>query len=144
MLAKIFGNRSELFPVLLRIGAGLTFLFAGWSKLGNFSVPFFTTLGIPLPGIAGPFITFLELIGGICLILGIGTRLFSLRLIGDMLVAIFVGKMGGAQGFLALGLPGGWNAVRVEVMLLLTCVALIFTGPGKYSIENNLLKREIP
>ena len=144
MLAKIFGNRSELFPVLLRIGAGLTFLFAGWSKLGNFSVPFFTTLGIPLPGIMGPFVTFLELIGGILLILGIGTRLVSLLLIGDMLVAIFVAKMGGAQGFLTLGLPGGWNAVRIEVMLLLSCVALLFTGPGKWSIEKNLLKREIP
>ncbi len=144
MLAKIFGNRSELFPVLLRIGAGLTFMFAGWSKLSNFSVPFFTTLGIPLPGIAGPFITFLELIGGICLVLGIGTRLFSLLLIGDMLVAIFVGRMGGAQGFLAQGLPGGWSAIRAETLLLLTCVSLLFTGPGKWSLEKNLLKREIP
>lgn len=144
MLAKLLGNRSELFPVLLRIGAGITFLFAGLSKFGNFSVPFFTQLGIPLPGIAGPFITFVETVGGICLILGVGTRLFSLLLIGDMLVAIFVGRMGGAQGFLAQGLPNGWSAIRTETMLLLTCVALAFTGPGKFSIEKNLLKREIP
>jgi len=145
MLAKTFGKgNSSLVPLLLRIGVGLTFLFAGLGKFPAMAVPFFTQLGIPAPRITGPFISFLETIGGACILLGIGTRFFSALLIGDMLVAILAAKMGGQQGLMTLGLPNGWNAVRVEVMLLLGCLSLLFTGPGSPSVEQNVLKREIP
>lgn len=144
MIGKIFGKGDGSWvPVLLRIGVGLTFLFAGWSKLSNFAVPFFTQLGIPAPGITGPFITFLELIGGLCILLGIGTRFFSLLLIGDMVVAILAARLGGQQGLLTLGLPNGWNAMRTELMLMLSCMALVLRGSGPLSIENSVLKREL-
>jgi putative oxidoreductase len=145
MLAKIFdkGN-SGVIPLVIRIGVGLTFFFAGWSKLGNFAVPFFTQLGIPAPGITGPFITLLEMIGGLCILLGIGTRFFSLLLIGDMVVAILAARLGGQQGLLTLGLPGGWNSLRTEFLLMLGCLALLLSGPGAISVERSMLKREIP
>lgn len=143
MLAKTFGNNTSLIPLLLRIGAGLTFLFTGIAKLGAPPVAFFTQLGIPAPEIMAPFIAILETVGGLMLLLGFGTRLAAALLVCNMLVAIFAAKMGGAQGFMALGLPNGWNAVRIEVMLLLSCLALLFSGPGSPSIERNVMKREL-
>ena len=143
MLAKTLGNKTSLIPLLLGIGAGLTFLFTGIAKLGTPPVAFFTQLGIPAPEIMASFIAILETVGGLMLLLGFGTRLAAALLICDMLVAIFAAKMGGAQGFMALGLPNGWNAVRIEVMLLLSCLALLFSGPGSPSIERNVMKREL-
>lgn len=144
MIAKMIGNRSNWLPVLIRIGAGLTFLFAGLPKLITGSVPFFTQLGIPAPGIAAPFIGVVETVGGIALLLGLGTRFFSILLVCDMLVAIFVAKLPGPQGLLTLGLPNGWNAVRVETLLLLSALGLALGGPGKPSIDLNVIKRELP
>ena len=143
MLAKTLGNKTSLIPLLLGIGAGLTFLFTGIAKLGTPPVAFFTQLGIPAPEIMASFIAILETVGGLMLLLGFGTRLAAALLVCDMLVAIFAAKMGGAQGFMALGLPNGWNAVRIEVMLLLSCLALLFSGPGSPSIERNVMKREL-
>lgn len=145
MLAKALGTKNAgLIPLFIRIGVGLTFIFSGWSKLSNFAVPFFTQLGIPLPGVMGPFITFLELIGGLCILLGVGTRVFGALLICDMIVAILVARLGGQQGLLALGLPNGWNSIRTELLLLLGSLSLVFSGPGPASVETNVLKREIP
>lgn len=143
MLSKTFGNNASIVPLLLRIGAGLTFLFAGIAKLGAPPVQFFGQIGIPAPEIMAPFIAILETVGGLMLLLGFGTRLAALLLVCNMVVAILAAKMGGQQGLATLGLPNGWNAVRIEVMLLLSCLALLFTGPGSPSVERNVMKREL-
>jgi putative oxidoreductase len=145
MLARNFHDKwSSSIPFILRIGVGLTFLFAGWPKLVNPPVQYFASLGIPAPEIMAPFIGVVEAVGGLLILLGLGTRLVSILLICDMLVAIFAAKMGGQQGLMTLGLPAGWNAVRIELMLLLGSLILLTTGPGRPSIEKNILKREIP
>ena len=146
MLAKMLGHRSSWVPLILRIGVGLTFFFSGLPKLTNIggTVGFFTTLGIPVPGVTAPFIGILECIGGLLVLFGIGTRLISLLLIGDMIVAILAARLGGQQGLLTLGLPNGWSSVRTEFMLLLASLSLVLMGPGAPSVEKSMLKRELP
>ena len=146
MLAKMFGNRAHWAPLLLRIGVGLAFFFSGLQKLTGIAgtVGFFSSLGLPVPGVTAPMIGIIECFGGLALLLGIGTRLAGLLLICDMVVAILVARLPGAQGLLAQGLPGGWGAVRLELILLLGALSLVLTGPGATSIEMAVLKREIP
>jgi putative oxidoreductase len=48
---------------------------------------FFTSLNIALPAFNAYFVSGLELVGGILLILGLGSRLTSFLLASDMLVA---------------------------------------------------------
>lgn len=80
MLRRLAGYES-LAPLLLRIGIGLTFFLAGLGKVlgGTDRVGgFFGSLGVLLPSLMGPSIAYLELIGGLALILGLFTRAFSL------------------------------------------------------------------
>src|SRR6266540_2420523 len=57
----------------VRVSMALIFIIAGWGKvmggLGNV-VNAFGRMGIPMPGISGPFIAFLELLGGLALLVG--------------------------------------------------------------------------
>jgi putative oxidoreductase len=127
-------------PLLLRLGIGLTFFFAGLSKVlgGTDRVAgFFGSLGIPLPGLMGPFIAYLELIGGLALIVGVLTRVFSLLLAGDMLVALLL--VGGPKALQAPNLAAGFTDARVEWLLLLGSLALALLGAGLLSVDAALL-----
>ena len=66
---------------LMRFAVGLTFLEHGTQKLLNFPVP--------QPGLALPLLLFtgiLETLGGVCIALGLRTRLFAFLLSGELAV----------------------------------------------------------
>ncbi len=130
------GSYAHLAPLLLRLGIGLTFFFAGLGKVlgGTAGVAqFFGNIGVPLPGVMAPFVSYLELIGGLALVLGVFTRVFSLLLAGDMLVALL---LVGIPAFLgAESIPQGWSELRTELLLLLGSLALALLGPGLLSVD---------
>jgi len=130
------GSYAHLAPLVLRLGIGLTFFFAGLGKVlgGTAGVAgFFGSLGIPLPGVMAPFVSYLELIGGLALILGVLTRVFSLLFVGNMLVALL---LVGIPAFLgAESIPAGWSELRTELLLLLGSLALALLGPGLLSLD---------
>jgi uncharacterized membrane protein YphA (DoxX/SURF4 family) len=131
---------QPLAPLLLRLGIGLTFFFAGLGKImGGIDgvVGFFGSLGIPAPGIMAPFVAYLELIGGLALILGVLTRLFGSLFIAVMAVAIVTARLSGAME--AEGLPAAFNEIRLEVVLLLGSAALVLWGAGALSIDAAVL-----
>ena len=78
-------------------------------------------------------IAHLELIGGLAILLGILTRIASVLLIIEMLGAILTVKL--SKGFI-----GGYE---FELLLIAICLSLVIMGPGKISIENAILRREI-
>lgn len=127
---------SYLVPLLLRIGVGLTFFFAGLGKVlgGTAGVAgFFGSLGVPLPQLMAPFISYLELLGGLALLLGLLTRPVALLLAADMLVALLLVAIPGAMG--APSIAEGWNNLRVELLLLVSSLTLALSGPGQISID---------
>jgi putative oxidoreductase len=135
---------DDLVPVILRVGVGLTFFFAGLAKvLGGVDglTGFFGSLGIPLPGLMAPFISYLELFGGLAILLGLLTRPIAALLIGDMLVAMLLVKIP-AWMSAENGMAGGFAETRIEFLLALVCVALIITGAGAYSLDAKLFGRE--
>src|SRR5438105_11616596 len=79
---------------IVRITTGALFAVHGYQKFaGGIGgvVGFFSKLGLPAPGLLAPFIAGLELIGGILLILGVGTRWISVLYGCAMLgTAVFV------------------------------------------------------
>jgi putative oxidoreductase len=121
----------------LRVIVGTVFLAHGAQKLFVYGLGgvagAFGGMGVPLAGIAGPAVAFLEFFGGIALLLGRFTRVASLGLVGVMLGAIAFVHLAG--GFFA---PEG-----VEFVLTLFATAVLFaiTGPGGYSLDALLARR---
>jgi putative oxidoreductase len=115
----------------LRLIVGIVFMAHGWLKYSSFGLAgtakFMGGLGIPMPQVAAVGIIALELIGGLGLILGGGTRFFAALLACDMLGAIFFSKR--HAGFFA---PNGWE---FELTLCAVCVTLAIIGAGGASID---------
>lgn len=118
-------------PLILRVVVGITFVYAGWSKIqmGTEAVSgFFASAGIPLAGIMAPFVMWLEFLGGIALILGVWTHLVSKLLGIVMIVAIFTVHI--SAGFAA---PAGY---QIPLTLLAALISIMITGPGKWALGN--------
>jgi putative oxidoreductase len=117
----------------LRIIAGIGFMMHGLPKL--LDIPgtqnSFTNMGLP-PDLA-IIIGLLEFIGGLAILLGILTRIAAGLLAIDMIGAILSVKL--SKGFI-----GGYE---LDLLYLAIMISLMITGPGSFSIEKNILKREI-
>ena len=116
---------------VLRIVTGVIFLMHAWQKLAIFSIPGFTGFlaqaGVPAPGSAAVVVIAVELIGGVALVLGLGTRWAALLLAFDMLVAL-----------LTVHLPGGFfvpEGIEFVLLLLAANVALALAGSGALALD---------
>src|SRR6202046_1277811 len=75
--------------LLVRLYWGVQFAQTGWGKLHNLAriTGFFASLDIPFPAFNAHFVSGLEFVGGILLMLGLFSRPIALLLAGNMLVA---------------------------------------------------------
>jgi putative oxidoreductase len=126
--------------LILRVAVGFVFLMHGWQKMFAFGFDgvagFFGSVGIPLPMIAAVVVTLLELVGGLALILGLGTRIVAALLAVTMVVALFAVHL--ANGFFV-------DAGGYELVLTLAAASLFFalSGPGRLSLDARLLARRV-
>ena len=128
-------DKADLAMTIIRIIVGIAFFAHGWQKVFIFGFEgtggFFGSLGIPAAGFLAIVVSLLELLGGLALILGIGTRVVGLLLAIDMLVALFV-----------VHLPNGFFVSEngYELVLILGTAALAFaiTGASSLSLDNRL------
>ena len=118
-----FGHRS-LGILLIRIAVGLVFLMHGWGKVGNMEMVQGMFVGFGLPAATGIIITWLEVIGGLALILGILPRVFGLLFGIEMLVAVF----------LTGAFANGYNQHELEILLMLLSFGIVLTGSGRFAL----------
>jgi putative oxidoreductase len=132
--------------IWLRLMCGGVFFWEGIMKFvfANQGVGRFTKLGMPFPAFTADFIGVLEIVGGLMLIAGLGTRLISIPFVIEMIVAILVTKIPMYLGTSPLPLPpvppqtGFWavlHEVRSEYAQLLTVLFLGIVGPGCWSLD---------
>lgn len=116
---------SKFSPLALRLVFGILFLIHGIAKFQQMAgtEQFFAKLG--LPHIAVSLIALVEIIGGISLIIGFGSRILAFILAVDMIVAIFIVKLG-------MGFVGGYE---FELALVAGLVSLVFSGPGAFALN---------
>jgi putative oxidoreductase len=117
----------------IRIMAGVVFIAHGITKFYDVSggYGFFQSINLP-PELFIP-IALLEVIGGLAILFGILTRIASAIFIIEMIGAILTVKL--SDGFV-----GGYE---FELLLISICATLVILGPGRLSIENYVLRREI-
>src|SRR5271155_660488 len=84
-----------LAPLFARIVVGWVFMWSGWGKLQNMPaiIENFAGWHIPAPHILAPFVSGVELFGGIFLMLGLLTRISAGALGITMIVAIVSAKL---------------------------------------------------
>jgi putative oxidoreductase len=123
-------------PLVLRIAVGLVFMQHGWVKFQNVNgvATFFGSLHIPLPVLMAWVVTTVELLGGLCLILGLLTRLLASLQAFDMAVAILVARIP-SGGFIPVQGKGGFE---LEMLLFAGALALAFLGAGRLSLDQRL------
>jgi putative oxidoreductase len=131
------------FLLLVRLYWGWQLIQTGWGKLGDLSkvIHFFSQLGIPAPTLSAPLIAALELVGGILLALGLGSRLIALLLACDMLVAFLTADREAL--FSIFSDPDKFYAAAPYTFLFACLIVLIF-GPGKLCIDAFLAKKVQP
>jgi putative oxidoreductase len=144
--ALIMLRAAEWIPVTAaRVLIGIFFCISGGTKLfvkAQFGVLEQTMVQshIPFPHASAIFVAMVEFACGAALALGLLTPLSAAILMGDMVVAIATNRLHSIQatGVLAwlddfLYLP--------EVLYALILVWLIFSGPGRYSVDGVIASR---
>jgi len=134
LLVTCANSLQSLFLLFVRLYWGWQFAVDGWGKLHNLArvTEYFGSLGLPAPGPTALFISVLELVGGILLALGLGTRLIALLLAGNMTVAYITGDREALLSFFSD--PDKFIAASPFSYWLASLIVLVF-GPGAYSLD---------
>ena len=134
-------------PLLLsiRLYWGWQFVQDGWGKLTHLDrvAHFFTTLGLPAPGMTALMVASVEFAGGILFVLGLASRLVSLVLFVNMTMAYlsvpddrinFLHAFSKPEDFYGAGPYTYWFAALLILIL----------GPGRFALDSLLTRRRAP
>lgn len=138
-ILRVIEKLAWLAPLTIRVSVGVAFAITGWAKLNNLPriIEFFRGLGIPAPEIQAPFVASLEFVGGVALIVGLGARLFSIPLMGTMVVAILTAQLEKIEA-----LTDVFDLVEWHYLVFFLVIALL--GPGRVSVDHLLAKKLTP
>ena len=125
-------NKIEVSTFVLRIVLGISFFVHGLVKfqggIGNIA-GWFESMGIP--GFLAYVVGTVELVGGIALILGVGTRIVSALLAIILIGAIVKVKL--ALGFLGTAEMAGYE---LDLAFLVIALFLAVNGSKHWAIDN--------
>jgi len=128
--ASVARHLNWLAPLFARITVGWVFLWSGWGKLNSLpqATENFIGWGIPFPHILTPFVSGVELFGGLFLLLGLLTRISAGALGIVMIVAIRSAKWGEVDSLETLL---GFDEFEYLALFLWLAIA----GPGKLALD---------
>jgi len=136
-MKRLLGPYSDFFFFLLRVVAALMFLAHGLQK---FNIAMLG--GFPAPPGPLTWAAWIESIGAVLIILGLGTRYVAFILSGEMAVAYFMSHFGTVMGpFNAPPGPGPHsffphlNNGEITVLYCFLWLYLASRGPGKFSVD---------
>jgi putative oxidoreductase len=136
-----WADRTAKALLLIRILVGWVFLSEGIQKFlfpGALGVGRFVKIGIPWPQVMAPFVGVVEIVCGALLLIGLITRLASIPLLIDILVAIATTKIP------MLPKSGFWatmHEARTDFCMLLGLIFLLIVGSGSLSFDDRLSRQ---
>ncbi|KZE39035.1 oxidoreductase [Bhargavaea cecembensis] len=130
-------NKNDIAKLILRVVLGLTFFIHGLVKfqggIAN-TAGYFDSLGIP--GFMAYVVATIELLGGLAMIIGIGTKIVGILFAIIMLGAIFIAKL--SLGFLGNGQMAGYE---LDVILLAASVYFVLADRSVLSADYKLANK---
>lgn len=127
--------KQEFGTLIVRLVVGITFLVHGLAKFQTIEgiAGWFQSIG--LPSFMAYAVTAIEIIGGIGLIIGLGTRVISVIIAALMVGATVKVKL--AAGFLGNGQMAGWE---LDLALMAMAIHLAIAGSYAYSFDDFIRK----
>jgi putative oxidoreductase len=125
------------FLLLVRLYWGWQLIESGWGKLHHLDkvTEFFTSLALPMPAQTAVAISCLEFFGGIFLAIGLLSRLTSLALTINLIVAYITADREAL--FSIFSDPDKFYAAAPYTFLIASLIILFF-GPGKFAVDTLL------
>jgi putative oxidoreductase len=129
-----------LLLLAIRLFFGYGFFIAGKNKVFNMdqTIQGFTGMGLPFPEISAYLAAYTEFLGGILLIIGLGTRLVSLPLAFTMVVAFLTAFPGVLQNALV---DSKTFITSSPFPYLFAMLVLICFGAGRISLDYLICKK---
>lgn len=139
-MKNFFENNKDIGTLVLRVTIGIAYAFiyglmkikAGpeiWTQIGSAM----SNIGITFaPAFWGFMATLSEFGGGILLILGLFTRWTLLFMIFTMFIAMLT----------HLSMQDQWYNVMNPINMMAVFIAILFWGPGKYSLDALFFKKK--
>ena len=126
----LINTQEWVAQLLVRLFVGYFFMETGWGKLHNLDAfaQRFVGWGIPYPYFNAALSAYTEFVGGWLTILGLGTRLVSMPMMINMLVAILkvnLKRVTTLDDFVELDEP----------LYALAYLWLLLSGPGRVSVD---------
>jgi putative oxidoreductase len=156
LIASLFrpgAGPSSTAQLLVRAPAGAVFITSGIVKFlfKNQGSGRFSNLGFPAPADLAHFVGAVEIVGGCMIAIGLFTRLASIALVIDMLVAIATTKApllfgAGPEPVAAMPKIGFWAFAyqsRLDFTMLSACLYFALAGAGLASLDALLARRRV-
>jgi putative oxidoreductase len=130
---------------------GFGFMAHGWAKLSRGPAGFEKLLiqtGVPFPHITSWLVPFIEMFGGLAILVGAFVLLISIPLIGTMLVAMFTIQINyGFSSVKTIGLTThgplfGPPGYEINLLYIAGLISLMLTGAGIFSIDHLINSRQ--
>ncbi len=135
-LAGFYAAMEPIAYTLVRVVFGLVMFMHGWQKVNTFGLErvsgaFATNYG--LPAAAAYLVAFVEVVGGLAILVGLFTRFFASASAILLLVAMFAAHW--AKGFYA-----GQGGYEFVLTLGLVAFFIAIRGGGVYSVDAKIGK----
>jgi putative oxidoreductase len=121
-----------------RVLLGVVLIAHGWQKCAQYGIAgtaaAFAKMGVPLPAVSAGYAAVVELVGGLALLVGVGTVVAAALVVLDMLGA-----------FVLVHITNGVFVQNngFELVWVIAAAALMFiaVGAGRFSVDHVLLGR---
>jgi putative oxidoreductase len=139
-VASVSSSLQSVMLLAVRLYWGFQFAQTGWGKLHNLVKikGFFASLNLPFPSFTAPFVSTLEFVGGILLMLGLLSRPVALLLACNMFVAYWTADREALSAIFSD--PGKFYAADPYTFLFASLMVLIF-GAGLFAVDTLVAKR---
>lgn len=139
-ITQILASLQSPMLLAVRLYWGYQFAQTGWGKLHHLDkiTVFFKTLNIPLPAFNAHFVSTLECVGRILLMLGLFSRPIALLLAGNMLVAFWTADREALGSVFSD--PGKFYVADPYTFLFASLMILVF-GAGFFAVDTLIARR---